>query len=226
MKKVISCVRRYAILAIFILLIGAVLIVSKVLQDAFLREIVITTTTTVDMLAAAVEAEPGRPWYDHEFNIRDGVEVLDNVPQVYAAAFKVVDGEHVLFTERFTESSPFEPFDYPEFESLIAEQDYGAVVINYTPEGQSARDLHVYFRWMPLYSRDGEQYLVVAGVSKYSIVSKAYIWISVVLWVVIAAVAVPMVRCIFKNAECGNVPREKKTRDRGRLRLSALKKSG
>ena len=161
------------------------------------------------MLAAGVEAEPDRPWYDHEYNIRDAVEYLDNLPQIYAAAFKVVCDEHVLFTERFAESSPFKPFDYPDFEAAITSQVFDHIVINYTPEGQLNRDLHVYFRWMPLYSGSGEQYLVVVGVSKYSIVSNAYIWLSAGMWILVSAVAIPTAKCIFKAAKCEDEQKSK-----------------
>ena len=226
MKVIEACVKRNFWLLILALTVAAAFALPRITQAAFLRERVMTTTDAVDMLAAAVEANPDRQWYDHEFNIRDGVEHLDQVEQVYAAAFKVVDGEYRLFTARYAETSPFEPFDFPAFVEAVKTQYYGHIVINYSPEGQSARDLHVYFRWMPLYSGSGEQYLVVVGVSKYSIVSNAYMWVSIGLWILVIAVAIPTVRCILQVAECGIAPKEKKSRDRGRLRLSALKKSG
>ena len=227
-KAVKSCVNnennRY--LLILVLAIAAALILPKITQDAFLRERIATTTDAVDMLAAAVEAAPSRPWYDHELNIRDGVEHLDQVEQVYAAAFKVIDGKKVQFTERFYETSPFEPFDFPIFVGAVDESTSGHVVIKYAPDNQGTRDLHLYFRWMPLYSGAGEQYLVVVGVSKHSIVSNAYKWLSVGLWLLVAAVAVPTVVCVLRVAECGNERDGSNNPDRGRFRFLTSKKYG
>ena len=60
----------------------------------------------------------------------------------------------------------------------VSNQERGNLIIGYTPDEQSYRDVYIYFRWMPLYSPEGEQYLVVMGVTEYSIVAKTHAWIS------------------------------------------------
>jgi len=133
----------------------------------------------VDMLAAAVEATSDRDWRDHEKNIRDSVEFVDRLHQVYAGAYKRIDDELVLFTERYYETSVFEPLDYAPLMDAINSEDYGRIVIGYTPEEQGYRELHIYFRWMPLYSPTGERYLVVVGVSRLSVEPIIARWVSI-----------------------------------------------
>ena len=214
-KSFMECIVRNLRLFVIVGLIAAAIILPKELENAFLNERVVTMTDAVDMLAAGVEAEPARPWFDHELNIRDAVEHLDRVEQVYAAAFKVVGGRPVRFTERHYETSPFEPFSYAELEDAIQCRDYGHVIITYTPEGQQVRDIHVYFRWMPLYSEAGEKYLVVTGVSKYSIVSNAYVLLSVGLWVLTVYTAAVTVRSIMRSAQADGEPEGKSGRNGG-----------
>ena len=181
-----NCKRKYLVLIPVIFLIFNAMYyknATRGTENTLLHEKYIEVITKVDMLAAGVEANTERAWYDHEHNIIASVEYLDKLYQVYAGVFKVVDGEYILITERFYETSPFEPFDYPEFEEMARDNDFGSIVINYAPEDQTYRDLHVYFRWMPLYSDNNEKYLVVAGVSQYSIVSQIPYWVSAGQWV-------------------------------------------
>ena len=66
----------------------------------------------------------------------------------------------------------FEPMDYPEFIEAIHTQEAGGLAIRYASENQVGMDLRVYFRWMPLYSSASERYLLVAAVSRHSIVTE------------------------------------------------------
>jgi hypothetical protein len=138
------------------------------------------------MLAAVVDADLNREWFDHERNIQNSMEFLDRLYQVYGSAYKIADGQLVLITERFYETSPFEPLEFPEFWDAIFTQESGSLIIGYTPEGQDYRDLHLYFRWMPLYFPADERYLVIAGVSKDSITSTLALWVSIGQWVSMA----------------------------------------
>ena len=221
MKSIERMIEKSFCLLAVVLCVASALTLPKATQAAFLYERVATSSSAMDMLAAGVEAEPGRAWRDHEKNIRDAVEHLDREYQVYAAAFKLIDGDYEMFTERYVETSPFEPFDFEEFVDAVATADYGKLVIHYKPDRQEARDLHVYFRWIPLYSGRGERYLVVAGVSKHSIISNAHKWLSVGLWILTVAVGVVAVRQIFRHAKS-----ESATREWRRMLLSRSKKSG
>ena len=163
--------------------------VNAVLLDEKYLEVVHAT----EMLAAAIEANPDRAWYEHERNIVESVEFLDNLYQVYAGAYKLTNDELELLTYRAFETSVFEPLDFSEFIKAINEHDSGKLVIGYTPENQTYRELHLYFRWMPLYSGAGERFLVVTGVSQYSVVNTvplhilAGVFVSILLTFVINA---------------------------------------
>ena len=221
-------IKKYRGLMPIVLCIAAAVALPQLVLGAFVLEKLYTMTDAVNVLAASIDADPQKSWAEHELGIIDSVEYLDRLEQVYACAFKLVSGKPVQITERFYETSPFEPFDYPAFTEAASELDYGHVRINYAPLGQGARDIHVYFRWMPLYSGAGERYLVIVGVSKHSIVSNAYAWLSIRLWVMVAAAAAPTVRRLFIAAENGNATDADggEYRDGGRSRSSRLKRYG
>jgi len=64
---------------------------SDEIQNTLLQEKYEEITNAVDMLAAAVEANPERVWQEHEHNIRDSVEFMDQLYQLYAGAYKLID---------------------------------------------------------------------------------------------------------------------------------------
>ena len=154
--------------------------------EAMLREKYVDAVEKVDMLAAAVDATPARTWYEHEMNIIGAVTYLDALYQIYGAVYVLADGDLLLITERNFETSIFEPLDYPEFVDAVNANDSGGIIIGYTPEGQAYRELHLYYRWMPLYSSGGERYLVITGVSEHSVVSRTMLLAS--SWQVVNAI--------------------------------------
>ena len=102
---------------------------TKEIQRTLLMEKHVEIVDAVNMLAAAVDANPEREWFNHERNIHDSVEYLDKQYQVYAGAYKLVDGQLELITERFYETSPFEPLEFREFCEAISTQEYGSLII-------------------------------------------------------------------------------------------------
>ena len=177
--------RKYLILIpVVFLLLNALFFqyAVKKINSAVLQEKYVEITDAVDMLAAAVEANPDRVWYEHERNICGSVEYLDSLYQIYCAAYKPVDGDLTLITERYYETSMFEPLDYPEFIEAIHTRESGGLVIGYTPDNQPHMDLHVYFRWTPLYSAASERYLIIAAVSQHSVVTEIPVWVSAGQW--------------------------------------------
>jgi len=160
--------------------------------------------TSVDMLAA-VEEKTDCEWFDHEKTIRDAAEFMDRYYQVFAGAYKFSDGNLVLISERFYETSPFEPLDYPVFIETVLSHENGNLVIRYTPENQEYRDLHIYFKWMPSFLPPQEQYLVAAGVSKYSITKTVSLWVSVGQWVSTAITFVINTLLIILIARLGHI---------------------
>ena len=199
--------KRYLILLPAVFLLANAMFfqyATRKIKETMLQEKIVEITDAVDALAAAVDANPDRIWYEHELNIIGSAEYLDSRYQVFCGAYKPIDGELVLITERFYETSIFEPLDYPDFTEAIHRQESGSLIIGYAPENQTYRELHLYFRWMPLYSAAGERYLVVAGVSLYSIVTQIPTWISAGQWVSIAVTFALNVWLILMIARLGN----------------------
>jgi len=157
--------------------------VSEEITGALLNEKYIEIVNAIDMLDAVVMADPERQWLDYEANICDSIEFLDGLYQVYAGAYKYIDDQLVLITERFYETSPLEPLEYDEFNNTVKTQESGTLEIGYTPERQPYMEFKLYYKWMPQYSPKDERFLVVAGVSLYSVVSNISIWVSVGQWV-------------------------------------------
>ena len=154
------------------LLILAVLINSFFfpyrVQNAMLQEKLVEKTEAINGLAVAIEANPN----SNGESIIQFVEYYDRLFQVFGAAYKANgDDLPTLITSREFETSIFEPLDYSIFKDAIYSNDDGTVIIRYKPENQSSRDLHLYFRWIPLNAPHEERYLIVLGVSKHSIVT-------------------------------------------------------
>jgi hypothetical protein len=178
--------RKYLLLVPIIFLVANAFYfahATREIENAMLHEKLVEIINATNGLAAAVEGNPDRLWTDHELNIKNSVEFFDNLYQIYGGAYRCTDNGLELVTYRAYETSPFEPLDYPEFVEAINNNASGNITINYAPEEQEYRDLHLYYRWMPLYSPPNERYLVITGVSKYSIVTKIPHWVSAGQWV-------------------------------------------
>ena len=172
---------------------------------ALLEEKYVVIQESVEMLTASVDADARRERSGYGDNIRDAVEYLDNLDQIFAAAYKVTGDKLELITDRNFETSIFEPLDYPEFRKAIENDASGKLVIGYTPERQTYRDLHLYFRWMPTFEGAEEHFLVVAGVSKYSVATSVPVWISSRVWAVCSLTFILNVFLIAEIVQLGHV---------------------
>jgi len=177
--------KRYLFLLPVVILLLNVLVgqyAFRKTETTMLKEKLIEVTNSIDVLAAGIESDTERPWYEHEQRIIGSVEFLDGLYQVYGGAYKMAGGELTLITARTYETSAIEPMEYPEFAETVYCEKAGGYIIGYTPEKQTYRELHLYFRWIPINNTPGEQFLVVGGVSKYSIVSQISIWVYIGQW--------------------------------------------
>jgi len=173
------------LLPILFLIFNAVFFrfLTNEIQNALLMEKYDEVVNHVNVLSAAADFEAENEWTIAEDNIRVAVEFIDRLYQVYAGAYKLCGNELELITERFYETSIFEPLDYAEFCDTVFTAETGYIVIGYTPEGQTYRELHLYFKWMPSNINSEERYLVVAGISDYSVTVTISEWISISQWV-------------------------------------------
>ena len=156
------------------------------IQGALLRETFASTSGYVEMLSAAIEANPVRNAEAYERNVVDSIEYVNSQHPVYASAYKFVDGELFHATGRAFEASAFEPLRYPDFVQAITRLDRGDVAIEYAPEGEARREVYLHFRWMPLYAAPARRYLVVVGVTRDSVTARVAEWVAVGQWACVA----------------------------------------
>jgi len=175
------------------------------IRSALLNEKYIEIVNAVDMLGAAVEANPEKFWLDFQDNVCDSVEFLDKLYQIYAGVYKFEGDRFVSISEHFHESTPFEPLEYSQFVDMVTKQENGSFIIGYTLDHQSYAEVHLYFKWMPMYSPVDERFLVVAGVSAQSIISSISIWVSVGQWVSMAITFVLNTWLILMIIRMGNI---------------------
>ena len=157
-------------------------IADRKIKSVMLNEKYLEIVSMIDMLAAAVEANKTLSGPEHEAGVVKAMEHVDQLYQVYAAVYRFNNGKLELITHRNFETSIFEPMDFTEFAEMIDEQGAGKLVIGYTPEHQAHRELHLYFRWTPLYLSHEERFLLIAGVSEHSILTPIPLWIAVGQW--------------------------------------------
>ncbi|MCL2060875.1 MAG: hypothetical protein FWH01_17760 [Oscillospiraceae bacterium] len=175
----------------------------KAIKAAQVEEKYIEVVDIVDTIAAAVNADAGRPWLEHERNIADSAEHVDSLHQVYAAAFRGAGLEPI--TERHYETSPLEPFEFEEARAAVSSgEERGRFEIGYAPEGQGYRVMHLYYRWMPSYSPPGERYLLVAGVTEHSIRTRIPALYTAGQWASTAIMSFLFVMLVYLNATLGH----------------------
>jgi hypothetical protein len=196
------------LLPILFLLLNALFFqfAMKKVQDTILEEKRVDMSRHVDMLATAIDANDNRRWEAHEQNIRDSVNYLSCQPMTFAAAYKPINGGLTLITEKSNTTS-FDPLIYSEFMDAVSEQDSGSLGIEFMPDNGPRRVIYLYFRHMPGYSSPEERYLVVAGVSQYSLVTTIPAWVSADQWVSMAVTFILNVWLIIMIVRVGDLSR-------------------
>ena len=203
--------RRYLfLLPVLVLILNAIYFkfITDEIKRALLGEKYTEIVNAVDMLGAAAEADADRLWLNHKDSIRDSVEFLDGLYQIYAALYMCADEQIFLVSDRVYETSPFEPLEYSYFREAVSSRESGSVVIGYAPDGQTHRDMHIYFKWLPLYLPSGERYFVAAGVSSYSVVTSISVWVSAGQWASMAVTFALNVWLILMLSRIGSVDDE------------------
>lgn len=180
-------VKRFIIISL-VILVGLIFYNKWALQktdESLLKEKYDSIHISINTLADAVDHNAMTGGRRNGEFIINSVESLDKLYQVYAEAYRRDEAGLKLISHRYYETSIFEPFTFPAFvEELALGKQQGDITIGYTPVGQSYRELHIYYRWIPSFDLEmEEQYLVIAGVSKYSVVTKIPFYMSGGLWV-------------------------------------------
>lgn len=152
----------------------------EIIQQEKLNEKFLDKITDVDIITRPVEMyadwETQRQFY--ETSLVYGVEALDEAYMTFAAIYDH-DLNHVLSKRNPSfENAPFEPMGYSRFREAVSatlenpEHSDGQTTLYFEDKahGVEGRDMLVYWRWTP--DDVSEQYLVVVGISKYSVASE------------------------------------------------------
>ena len=161
-------------------ILGSVRKIYEILLDEKHKQIV----NFVELLTKNVDGDAKRGREGYVATIREQTEYIDRMLQIYAAAYRLQGDKLILITDRHFETSAFEPLDFPGLVEAVTRPgaDKGGFVAGYMPEGQGYRELRLYYRWMPTVPDVSERYLVLAGVSEYSIASEMALRFSVGQW--------------------------------------------
>gem|GEM_PF-2897249 len=194
--------------------------------EVMLREKQVEIEDMVNMLADAIEVNAATGGRRNEHFIVSSMESIDRIYRVYGEAYRLEpDGSLTLITERFQEpingreQAFFSPLDHAGFAQAVFAQDSGNMVLLFSPEPDIKHEIHIYFRWMPLLTGAEERYLVVSGVSRYSIVTQIPFWVSAGQWAntaVLFALTVWLVTLIARLGHIYDQRMGEKWRDRRR----------
>ena len=177
----------------------------RVIKSTQLEEKFVEIKNIIDTVAAAINADADTHWTYHERNVIAHTESIDRLEQVYAAAYKY-DGESlVLMTVREYETSPLDPFDFPESDVMFSGAESGRFLIRYKPDFQTERDMHLYYRWMPSYSAPYEKYLVIGGVTEYSIQTQIPTIFTIGQWVGTVIITALFFIFVFVDLALGHI---------------------
>jgi len=123
------------------------------------------------------------------------MEALDQAYMTYAVVF---DQNLNPLSKQTNYMGGFDPLIYASFIQAIHDNNMGDMVVNFTPELGTARDVYLHYRWIPTGDYK-DKFLVVVAISKYTVITQADGWFkagSVALIAVTAILNIGMVAII------------------------------
>ena len=171
------------LLPVIVLVVSCVAnkMVDREIKRVALEQKKVELTNVIDLIALSLDRDNEAEADKYEQNLIDMVQFVDNMYQVYAAVYRADSGEFYTLTGRTATIRPFIPFDHEAFTEAIMAQESGYVTVVFDPgEPEEARDLHLYFRWAPEHFTKEDRYLIVGGVSRYSVTAKTDVLVSIV----------------------------------------------
>ena len=86
-----------------------------------------------------------------------------------------------LISESIFNEDDFDPMIYTEFVSMVNQQEQGDLVIIYSPDQKTSRELHLFFRWVSVHP-GSDKCLLIIGVSEDDVTAEVSLWVSVGQW--------------------------------------------
>jgi hypothetical protein len=151
--------------------------------------------------------------YDYAQLIAHAAAYYDAKPMTYAAAY---DFDLNLISERHESAGGirFDPFEYIEFMGAVFAEKSRNMVLRFEPSDAPARDMHVYFRWIP--DEADKPYLFVTAISNFTVANtvkgdlyKQLIVIAILAALLSIAASIAQHRARFDNSSDWNKIRER-----------------
>ena len=152
---------------------------TKEIDHALLEEKFLEKRLNVDIIAGQLDeyiaADADWGVYNYQRILSQGLAYLDAQPFTFAALYNERLENVSERTASYTDL--FEPLGYHEFMAAVTENESGTAVLSYKPPEAEARDMHIYYRWMPTDAELKGRFLAVIAVSKYSVATTAAAWV-------------------------------------------------
>ena len=148
--------------------------IRKETEEAILHEKFVEKQQSVELIAAQIDAYIETPAFQsgygrYELILSSGLAQVDAQPFTYAALYD--DQLDNVSARTPSYSSAYEPLEDEAFREVVLANVSGTYIMPYAPEGEDARDMHIYYRWIPTDPNPAGQYLAIVAVSKYSVES-------------------------------------------------------
>jgi len=184
---------RYLILLpLIFLLLNAVYYqyMMKEVTNRLLQEKFNQIAADVDILGQTIDefVNTDQDWgvYDYTDNICKVVASIGTLPHTIADVYRENRYGLARLSQRAPDQESFDPRAYVQFNSAIAKQEQGRLILNFSANNQKPMQMYLYFRWVPTGPQLDNRFLVVVAVSLQSITTPMALWISVGQWVSMA----------------------------------------
>jgi len=204
--------RKWLLVIPFLLLAILVLCLNftrAMIDQVMLREKFIEIQDIINILGDAVDASTEVMPASEEvrentlvYTLRAAIESLDGLPYIYGALYyEEDDGKLTLLTKRAGETEYHTLFDvslFPEFNRMIeatrqssntSNENTGRLRVPVYNSELGAHDMDIFFRFTPSdfegAKYDHHRFLLVGGVTKYSIQSSVPTLVFMIIWIMI-----------------------------------------
>lgn len=181
---------------------------TQEIDDTLLQQKINSITREIDIVATAAEADWHRPKVNNERNLVAAIAFIDEQPNTYAEAFRLVSGDLIRIGRRHFEIN-FNPMVDLVMKDQVMSNEKGHATVSFTPENGPTQDIHLYFRWAPSFLQN--KILLVGGVSKYSVQVKISTWVSIGQWVTSSITFALNVWLIMMLVELGYIKKQRKS---------------
>ena len=193
----ISGRKKWLLLLPVILLICLIILIKisdNVIHQIMLQEKYVSVCDTVNTYGRAANVTNAKTIDAFELHtLREAVESLDRLPYIYGALYRIDEyGELERISGRYAENPAHAAFDvhnYAAFVKMANEKQNGHITLRVTDSPLGEHDALIYYRWAPVTLPAQDRYLIVGGVTQFSVVTAIPAVINLSLWAAAFATA-------------------------------------